>query len=173
MKRRIFEAMFYCILLASFPQVAAAYDSVVCESTGGYKHCRANTRGDVEVFVDHQISRASCIEGKDWGVDPDGIWVDDGCRAKFEIRHYDRYSRYDHGSSYSSQRYDRDDRDRYGRHDEHHRHDHHKEGKRPKPEVKQPDTCPSGSRPGRCTDSQRKKGCKDWRTPTGLGCCTG
>ncbi len=34
----------------------------------------------------------------------------------------------------------------------------------------QPDRCPSGFRPGRCTDKQRKHGCKDMRTSGGLGC---
>lgn len=30
--------------------------------------------------------------------------------------------------------------------------------------------CPPGSRPGRCSDKDRKHGCRDWRIPSGLGC---
>lgn len=32
--------------------------------------------------------------------------------------------------------------------------------------------CPSGWKPGRCSDRDRKKGCKDKRMPLGLGCRT-
>jgi hypothetical protein len=33
-----------------------------------------------------QISTASCRLGRSWGFDSQGIWVDDGCRAEFEVR---------------------------------------------------------------------------------------
>jgi hypothetical protein len=31
-----------------------------------------------------QISRAPCVEGRTWGVDRDGLWVDQGCAAVFQ-----------------------------------------------------------------------------------------
>lgn len=34
------------------------------------------------------------------------------------------------------------------------------------------ETCPSGWRPGRCSNKDRKHGCKDKRLPGGLGCRT-
>ena len=33
-----------------------------------------------------QLSRAACIEGRSWGVDDNGIWVQDGCRANSRSR---------------------------------------------------------------------------------------
>jgi hypothetical protein len=48
------------------------------------RHCPADTQGGVRLF--RQLSRASCIEGRSWGFDGNGIWVEDGCRAEFELR---------------------------------------------------------------------------------------
>lgn len=48
------------------------------------RHCPADTQGGVRLF--RQLSRASCIEGRTWGVDGNGIWVEGGCRAEFELR---------------------------------------------------------------------------------------
>jgi urease accessory protein UreE len=44
---------------------------------------RVRTRGGVRLY--RQISRDACLEGVSWGFDRDGIWVDRGCRAEFEI----------------------------------------------------------------------------------------
>jgi hypothetical protein len=44
---------------------------------------RISTRGGVRLF--RQISRDACVEGVSWGFDRDGIWVDKGCRAEFEV----------------------------------------------------------------------------------------
>ncbi len=53
---------------------------VYCESNyGQVKTCRADTSGRVE-FV-QQLSSASCDNR--WGYDANGIWVKDGCRARF------------------------------------------------------------------------------------------
>lgn len=56
---------------------------VRCESVdGGQRHCRIDTRGGVRLV--RQISRTACIEGRNWGVDRHGVWVQGGCRADFE-----------------------------------------------------------------------------------------
>ncbi len=81
---------------AGIPQAAKAghpygydgYDGrgriVTCESKDERpRHCRVDTRGGVRL-VD-QRSRAPCIRGRSWGVDRGGIWVDHGCRARFEV----------------------------------------------------------------------------------------
>jgi len=47
------------------------------------RHCPIDTKGGVRVFK--QLSRAACVEGRTWGVDDNGIWVEGGCRAEFEI----------------------------------------------------------------------------------------
>lgn len=46
-----------------------------------YQQCATNFRGRAR--VSQQFSRASCIEGRQWGQRPGHIWVKDGCRAEF------------------------------------------------------------------------------------------
>jgi hypothetical protein len=60
--------------------------------------CDADTRGGVRMV--RQLSSATCQEGSTWGYDSQGIWVDRGCRAEFELsgsgagyRSADRYGR--------------------------------------------------------------------------------
>jgi hypothetical protein len=59
--------------------------TIVCESTDGRRHrCATDTLG--QVSISRQLSRTSrCIEGRSWGSDRRGIWVDRGCRAEFVI----------------------------------------------------------------------------------------
>ncbi len=59
--------------------------TVVCESNDGQRHrCAADTLG--EITLSRQRSRRSkCVEGRSWGSDRRGIWVDHGCRAEFLI----------------------------------------------------------------------------------------
>src|SRR5215469_14873332 len=53
---------------------------VRCSSDDWARHyCQADTSGDVELLK--QRSQADCIQGVSWGFDPNGIWVDRGCRA--------------------------------------------------------------------------------------------
>ena len=55
-----------------------------CESKDGRaRHCPADTRGGVRVV--RQLSRTACVEGRTWGRDREGVWVEGGCRADFEI----------------------------------------------------------------------------------------
>ncbi|MGO4780359.1 DUF3011 domain-containing protein, partial [Lysobacter sp. 2RAB21] len=32
-----------------------------------------------------QLSKSECVEGRSWGFDAHGVWVEDGCRAEFEL----------------------------------------------------------------------------------------
>jgi hypothetical protein len=59
--------------------------TVVCESRDGRRHrCAADTLG--QVTLGRQLTRkANCVEGRTWGYDSKGIWVDRGCRAEFLI----------------------------------------------------------------------------------------
>ena len=87
--------------------------TVRCESNDHRTRvCRVDTAGGVRL-VD-QDSRAPCVLGRTWGYDRSGIWVSQGCRAKFEVGRgagyasrgtvYDpRYARYP--SSYYGSRY--------------------------------------------------------------------
>lgn len=57
---------------------------VRCESRDRRtRYCAIDTRGGVRLARQH--SRAACIQGLTWGFDRRGIWVSDGCRARFEV----------------------------------------------------------------------------------------
>lgn len=69
----------------------AAAQTVRCESVDGReRHCRIGTRGGVRLM--RQLSRTPCVEGRNWGRDRRGVWVQSGCRADFEA--VDRDHRY-------------------------------------------------------------------------------
>jgi hypothetical protein len=70
--------------------------SIYCASDDGRRHtCAINvTNGNVRMV--NQKSGTLCVEGRTWGFDQTGIWVDRGCRADFEVsgvRGNDNYSR--------------------------------------------------------------------------------
>ncbi|AIE86378.1 DUF3011 domain-containing protein [Fimbriimonas ginsengisoli] len=46
---------------------------------------RRYENGNFRVRLIRRLSDAACIEGRSWGYDRNGIWVDRGCRAEFEI----------------------------------------------------------------------------------------
>ncbi|MFO1430252.1 MAG: DUF3011 domain-containing protein [Candidatus Competibacteraceae bacterium] len=71
------------MLLLSSTQ-ALASERITCESRNNrYNHCRIDT--DNRVKLKRQISDAPCIEGRTWGYDKKGVWVDQGCRAEFKV----------------------------------------------------------------------------------------
>jgi len=59
--------------------------NVRCESSGNRQQfCPVGVgRGGVRLV--RQISGAECREGRSWGWNPNGIWVDRGCRADFMV----------------------------------------------------------------------------------------
>ena len=60
---------------------------VRCESINNTRQtCRVDARGRL-VTVNQQLSENACIIGRSWGVsnDRDEIWVDNGCRAEFQV----------------------------------------------------------------------------------------
>jgi hypothetical protein len=57
---------------------------VTCSSdNGGRRTCPVDTRGGVRLT--RQISGSPCRQGSTWGWDRNGIWVDRGCRAEFQV----------------------------------------------------------------------------------------
>lgn len=61
---------------------------IVCESRNNrYQFCEAETRGDVRLT--RQLSSDPCTPGRSWGFEQAGIWVNNGCRAEFEIGYSD------------------------------------------------------------------------------------
>lgn len=60
--------------------------SVTCAGDGGnYKTCAWDPRYGSPRLI-QQLSRASCVSGRTWGYDSRGLWVSDGCRARFGTR---------------------------------------------------------------------------------------
>jgi hypothetical protein len=56
-----------------------------CKSRG-YEpnYCQADSRRS-GVYIERQISKSPCIEGRTWGSDHRGIWVSQGCEADFRV----------------------------------------------------------------------------------------
>jgi hypothetical protein len=61
---------------------------VRCESNDGRLNRCPLPYGSGRMIVERQYSRSACIEGRTWGQDRNGIWVDDGCRADFRSAGY-------------------------------------------------------------------------------------
>jgi hypothetical protein len=57
---------------------------ITCSSdNGGRQYCAADTRGGVRLVK--QRSGSACTQGRTWGYDNRGVWVDRGCRADFQL----------------------------------------------------------------------------------------
>lgn len=85
------------------PAFCGAQQSVTCEANNeNRKYC--GSYDPDQVRLERQISGSPCVEGQTWGVDRQGLWVQQGCRAVFIIRARGGYDR----------DRDRDDRDRRG-----------------------------------------------------------
>jgi Protein of unknown function (DUF3011) len=85
LKRQRAVAAFAALALSagSVPAVAAQKE-IRCDSRGlGYNYCRVDTGGHVELVDRHTLF--SCREGRSWGYDSRGIWVDKGCSATFRV----------------------------------------------------------------------------------------
>src|SRR5688572_16603292 len=55
---------------------------VVCASKPGERtHCAADTSAGVVLL--RSTGDAPCLLGKSWGYDQAGVWVSDGCSARF------------------------------------------------------------------------------------------
>ncbi len=57
-----------------------------CNSEGyGYRFCSVDVGHGGRVFLDRQTSKSACIEGRTWGWNRAGVWVDQGCNGTFTI----------------------------------------------------------------------------------------
>lgn len=73
--------------LVAFSAVAAAQDHWIkmrIDSNDGHKFYKRIRNGGARLIRKH--SDAPCIREKSWGVNHEGVWVDHGCRATFEIK---------------------------------------------------------------------------------------
>ncbi len=58
--------------------------SVTCESRDySYRFCAADVGGGGRIYAEQQISDTPCVEGRTWGWNRAGVWVDGGCAATF------------------------------------------------------------------------------------------
>ena len=106
------------VLLGS---VAFAQNVFTCSSNDmGYHTCRVGPNNGIQ-FV-RQRSDSACVPGRTYGIARDGVWVDNGCRADFEVvqnGYYDN-GRYSRQGTWNDRDNDGDADDQY-RHDRHHR----------------------------------------------------
>lgn len=83
---------------------------IYCASDDMHRHgCEVDTHDGV--FLVRQRSGSDCIFNRTWGFDRRGIWVDNGCRADFEVmdRHNEEWRDWDERRDHDDHR-DRDDR---------------------------------------------------------------
>ena len=60
--------------------------SVGCSSEGfRYTFCSVDVGGRGRVYLERQDSNSPCREGRTWGWNRAGIWVDQGCSATFTV----------------------------------------------------------------------------------------
>jgi len=50
-----------------------------------YNFCQVDTGRGSRVYVRRQLSDTRCMEGRNWGWNRGGIWVDQGCSAEFVV----------------------------------------------------------------------------------------
>lgn len=79
--------------MASAPMPALSADTISCESRHGrYNYCRADTDG--KVSLTREFSRGDCRQGRSWGYDDRGVWVDRGCSAEFSVGRDNRHDKH-------------------------------------------------------------------------------
>jgi hypothetical protein len=47
--------------------------------------CQVDAGGDGRIYLSRQTSKSACIEGRTWGWNRAGIWVDQGCAGVFTV----------------------------------------------------------------------------------------
>jgi len=50
-----------------------------------YRMCQVDTGRGSDVRISRQISKTRCVEGRNWGWNRAGIWVNEGCEAEFTV----------------------------------------------------------------------------------------
>jgi Protein of unknown function (DUF3011). len=80
----LFLACLSLAAVAVFAAPALHAETVTCESRDGrYQSCPVDTRGGVT--LSRQLSSQGCWENDTWGYDRNRIWVNNGCRAQFDV----------------------------------------------------------------------------------------
>jgi hypothetical protein len=80
---RIARAALLLLVLAASAQAGASTGFINCDSISyRYQYCPVSTQGRV-VMIRENSTGNLCRQGRGWGYDDNGIWVDRGCRAQF------------------------------------------------------------------------------------------
>ncbi len=75
---------------APFQGAFAGEQNISCNSRGhGYNYCQVDTANHVELV--RKTSWSECEQGRSWGYDDDGVWVDRGCSAEFRVGQEDQH----------------------------------------------------------------------------------
>jgi hypothetical protein len=83
-RQRSLAALAAFALVAGSLPAQASQREIRCDSRGlGHNYCRVDTGGQVELVNRHSLF--SCREGRSWGHDARGVWVDHGCSATFRV----------------------------------------------------------------------------------------
>lgn len=144
MKSLCYFGMIACITIYSVacPDGSFASDRLTCESRDNRRtYCDVGGAREADIDLSRQLSDSRCDRGYSWDRSDRGVWVDRGCRAEFTV--------------------------------------YRPEGRRPNYDYREPayappsrEQCPSGFEPGnhRCSQDERRRGCKDMRMPGGTTC---
>lgn len=72
------------LFLAGWPQPVAAQQQITCQSNNNaYQFCNTSPHNGVRLI--RQLSNTACILNQTWGYRSNGIWVNNGCRATFQL----------------------------------------------------------------------------------------
>jgi hypothetical protein len=71
------------LAIAGLPMPAPAAEIACASQPLGYTYCRTDTSGGVRLV--QQISGYPCNQDNTWGHDKAGIWVSNGCAARFRV----------------------------------------------------------------------------------------
>ncbi|HET9836510.1 MAG TPA: DUF3011 domain-containing protein [Rhodanobacteraceae bacterium] len=59
---------------------------VRCSSSGyDYQMCRVDVGRNGRVYLRRQTSDSACVEGRSWGYNRAGVWVNRGCAGEFTV----------------------------------------------------------------------------------------
>ncbi len=83
-RRATCVALSLAVTLSPSLASAGGKQNIRCESHGmGYQYCSVETKNHVKLLTKHSFW--GCDEGRSWGFDQHGVWVDHGCKADFEV----------------------------------------------------------------------------------------
>lgn len=75
------------LAISAMPTTADAYELTCQSKEKVYNRCNLNRSRDMDVELVRKLDNSKkCERDRTWGVDGDGIWVDKGCKAVFEVR---------------------------------------------------------------------------------------